>query len=199
MATQSMKLYEIADEIQDVCNAVLEAEGEMTPELEARWEAASLAFADKLDATLGWMRTMELMAAGLREDEKRLAALRKSREKAVERMEGYVLEQLRRVDRKRVDTARHSASRVLCPPSVRPTTVPKGTLILAERAAEKKARDVMTSTLDARWWTRVKVSIEFDAVAAAAWLKGEGVELEEPGEVVVENVKLSRRERLARR
>jgi hypothetical protein len=145
------------------------------------------------------MRTMETMAAGLRDEEKRLAALRKSRERAVERMEGYVLEQLRRVDRKRVDTARHTASRVLCPPSVRPVLEPTEALEIAREKAELAARSALLNYPGADWYRRVKVSIEFDAVAAAAWLKVLGVELEEPGEVVVENVKLSRRERLARR
>ena len=171
----SMKLHEITDEIVDICNELLELEGELTPELEERLDKANLALEKKLDNTLRWIETQVAIATGMKAEEDRLKAERKRREAAIRNLDGYVLEQLRRAGLKHVQTDLFNPTRILNPITVEPAD--------PEHIPEAFQR----------------VRVEFDKTAAKQYLEALGLlDLKEAGRVEIEGIVVERKERLRR-
>jgi hypothetical protein len=171
----SMKLHEITDEIVDICNELLELEGELTPELEARLDAANLALEKKLDNTLRWVEEQDAYAKGMKIVEDRIAADRKRREASVKSLDRWVLGQLQKIGRKNVQTELFNPTRILNPVTVEPAD--------PEHIPEAFQR----------------VRVEFDKTAAKAYLNSLGLlDLQEAGRTEIEGIVVERKERLRR-
>lgn len=112
------KLYELSGALADVLNELHDNEGELVGDLEARLDAAEAAFADKIDACLSVRSGLDADAKALREEEKRLAARRKSLEAAGERLREYVAACMRVAGQKKIKTSRYTATLAIGKPRV---------------------------------------------------------------------------------
>ena len=106
----SIRLYDLAGELGAVLEELYDNEGELVGDLEDRLNAAEASFADKIDACLSVAAGIKAEAAALRDEEKRLAARRKSREGEADRLREYVAGCMRMADQRSVKTARYTAT-----------------------------------------------------------------------------------------
>jgi hypothetical protein len=97
------RLYEIVDSLKAVEDALIESGGEASPELEAALAAADMAFEAKIESCAMMVRNFAAQGDAAREEEKRLAARKTARWKAAERLKDYMLEQMQRLDRRKVE------------------------------------------------------------------------------------------------
>jgi hypothetical protein len=89
-----VKLYELALEHRRIDAAISEAQGEVTPEVEAMLDSISGAVEEKVDGICALIREREANAGAIKAEEMRLAALRRADEAAAERLKGYLLRNL---------------------------------------------------------------------------------------------------------
>lgn len=106
MANAALKLYEITDALQDVGDALIDNGGELTPELEARLNALEGAFEHKAENVALFVRQLEVNGAAAASEAKRLHDLASRREKAADRLRSYLLENMQRAQRVKVETGR---------------------------------------------------------------------------------------------
>lgn len=108
-------LYEISADLRGLLDELAEAEGELTPDLEARLNAAEGDMARKVDAVLAFAaeRSAESLMAGT--EAKRLTARAKSADAHAERLRAYVLSCMGEAGVQRVDGARFKAALVPTP------------------------------------------------------------------------------------
>lgn len=112
-----MKLYEIASEIERFWAAV--EEGEIPPEAIAdTWDGLEYDFDSKVDNLACVYKNHEAEAKAIQEEEKKLAARRKALENQAQRVREYLLEQLQRVGKQKVETGRNVVSLRATPASV---------------------------------------------------------------------------------
>lgn len=123
MSTQVLKLYEIVDEVDDLLDQVAEAEGELTPEMEAALAKCGDKFDDKVERVIMKIRNLEATAAGMKEEGKRLNTGAKARENNAGGLRKYLLFQMKRMERDKVETKIGSVRRGK---SSRPSIVWKG-------------------------------------------------------------------------
>lgn len=103
-AASRLHLWEIADGIQALGERIAEAEGELTPELEAEWDRLEGSLESKVENTALYIRELEANAEAAKAEEKRLAAIRKALEGRAEGLKGYLQYQLARAGRDKVET-----------------------------------------------------------------------------------------------
>lgn len=103
---ETLKLYEIADELAAVTNRLIENDGVLTPELEEAWDRMEGAFEHKAERTALVIQTLTRKAEAANAERKRLKALARSRERAAENLKEYLRSQMRRLDRERIDAPR---------------------------------------------------------------------------------------------
>lgn len=151
-----MNIYEINTEYAAIIAAVEEADGELTPELEASLEINNSEFADKAENYLKAVRNYEAEEAALKEEADRLLKKAKSSARTAERLKDAVSAamRLRGIDREKF-----------------------GNFNVSFRKSEKVVvdDDFVCSLPDE--YKRVKTSVEVDKIALKAAIKaGESVE-----------------------
>lgn len=90
----TMKLYEITAELEDVAGELIENGGELTPELEARLDAAEGALHAKVERCALVVQQLQAHAEMARTESRRLADLASTRARAADRLKEYVQSQL---------------------------------------------------------------------------------------------------------
>lgn len=105
-----MNLFELQGEWHALNAAIDDADGEMTPEVEARFLALDGELTDKVGGYIAVIRSLEAEAAALKAEEERMRARRKARENTRERLRGMLLDALVAMDVGSVKTPLGSAS-----------------------------------------------------------------------------------------
>lgn len=98
------KLWEIADDLVEIAAEIVEAGGELTPELEARLDAQGALLEAKVEALALLIRERELDAEAAKAEEYRLAMIRKSHERTAASLKDYVLRCMESAGVQRVET-----------------------------------------------------------------------------------------------
>jgi hypothetical protein len=144
----AMKLYELADALEQVNDALVDAGGELTDELEQQLDAMSEAFADKLDRIAALIAMDDRLAGMASEEAKRLTALAKSRKTAAESLRRYTKRCMEQAGRTQVDTPRFNITvRETPKPSlvwvggVLPTRFRRTTVELNKDAAHRELKE----------------------------------------------------------
>ena len=101
--TSALKLYEIADELRDIEDALIEAEGELTPEIEARMEAAEMAFEDKVRRICEIRQNMLRTAEAYQAEIDRLSVRVRGLGKSADSLKGYLFEQMERAGKQKIE------------------------------------------------------------------------------------------------
>lgn len=99
-----LHLWEIADGIQALGERIAEAEGELTPELEAEWDRLEGSLESKVENTALYIRDIETDAEKAKAEEQRIRAIRTALENQASRMKDYLQFQLARAGRDKVET-----------------------------------------------------------------------------------------------
>lgn len=99
-----MKLWEIADELVRIAEDIVEAGGELTPDLEARLAAHEGALESKVEAIALLVRQREVDAEAAKAEETRLGAIRRAHERTAVSLKGYLLACLSAAGVQRVET-----------------------------------------------------------------------------------------------
>lgn len=121
--TTTRRLHEIAGDVQAMEELLLEMGGEWTEEVEALFAEVEGSLEQKVDSYSALIREWELDAEKWKAEEQRVAAHRKAREKAAERLKTRLCEYLVQMKRDKVEGARFkvgvqraaSVVEVLCP------------------------------------------------------------------------------------
>ena len=100
------RLWQIADELDEIAEQIAEAGGELTPELEARLDALDGAFEEKVERVALVVRERIAWAEGAKLEEERLGAIRRCHERAADGLKRYLLQQMQRTDHPKVETPR---------------------------------------------------------------------------------------------
>lgn len=104
---KTQTLWAITDELSEVGALIAEAGGELSPELEARLDAAEGAFEDKVERVVLYIRHVQLLADNAKAERDRLAKIQKYWESQAEGLKNrYLLGALARAGVKRVETER---------------------------------------------------------------------------------------------
>lgn len=100
------RLWQIADELDEIAELIAEGGGELTPELEARLDALDGAFDEKVERVALVVRERIAFAEAAKMEEERLGAIRKAHERAADGLKRYLLMQMQRTDHLKVETPR---------------------------------------------------------------------------------------------
>lgn len=112
------KLYEIADAREILESWVAESEGEWTPEMEALLADLDGKADEKIERVALYIRELTAAAAGVKVEEDRLTARRKAREKAVESLKAYLMREMDRLGKTKVQGLLATVAIQRNPPSV---------------------------------------------------------------------------------
>lgn len=105
-----VKLYDLAIEYAEIGDAIDDADGELTPEIEARLDALSVSLEAKVDSCCALIREWSLTAEAIREEERRLKARRDALDNRAARLREYVTSCLDMAGRRKVTSSRFTAS-----------------------------------------------------------------------------------------
>lgn len=111
-------LYELSAEARAIDAAIEDADGELTPEIEAALDALSSDLEDKVTAIVGLVRDMEARADARRSEADRLAASAKRVARQADRLKDYLTRCLDLAGRDRMETRLGRIAVRLNPPSV---------------------------------------------------------------------------------
>lgn len=103
MSAGTLRLYEATAALAILEQWLFESEGELTPEIEALLAQAEGDFAKKVEQVALFIRGRLATAAAIKEEEARLAALRKTEENAAERLKAYLLRELTAAGKDKVE------------------------------------------------------------------------------------------------
>jgi hypothetical protein len=116
----TVHLYDLANARAILDEFLAETEGEVTPALEELIEQLDGDVTDKVERVALYIREQLATAAAVKEEEARLAARRKSHERAAEGLKNYLQRQLERLGKTRVDGVLCTVALQPSPPSVDP-------------------------------------------------------------------------------
>ena len=85
-------IYNIQQELLDIFNQIEENEGEITPELEEKLKISQDEFKDKINSYTCVIRQLENDLNAIKEEKARLDAIKKSKEKTIERLKKVMIE-----------------------------------------------------------------------------------------------------------
>jgi ATPase subunit of ABC transporter with duplicated ATPase domains len=130
MSTPSLKLYEIANALDAIAAEIIEAEGEIGPDVEARLDAMEGAFDEKVKRVALKVRELEATAKGVQVEADRLAAVVRRNKRAADWLKGYLVEEMQRAGRDVVNADLCKVRVMTAPrPSIRwpgePDTIPE--------------------------------------------------------------------------
>ena len=100
----TLKLYELADAYERIAEALTENGGELTPDLAADLDAIEGAFEAKVERVALYVRNLLATAEAADAEAARLAALARTRRQGAEGLKGYLMAQLDRVEKPKVET-----------------------------------------------------------------------------------------------
>lgn len=104
MSTARLHLWEISEAEEALAERLAEAEGELTPELEAEFDSLAGSFEDKAERIALYARELEANAKAAREEEARLAGIRKALDRKATKLKDYLRWQMEKTGRHRVET-----------------------------------------------------------------------------------------------
>ena len=104
MTSSTLRLYELADAYEQIAETLIENGGELTPELAAALDAIEGAFEAKVERVALYVRNLLVTADAADAEAARLAALVHSRRQGAEGLKGYLMVQLDRVQKPKVET-----------------------------------------------------------------------------------------------
>lgn len=99
----SENLYTLSAELAVINDEIVDAEGVVTPELEARLDGLGLAFDKKVYGIVRWTLNLKGNTAALDIEIKRLQARKKAAENLDKRLKEFIALCLRQADRKKVE------------------------------------------------------------------------------------------------
>jgi len=102
--TATLKLYELADAYERIAEALIENGGELTAELAVDLDAIEGAFEAKVERVALYVRNLLATADAADAEAARLAVLARSRRQAADGLKGYLMAQLDRVEKPKVET-----------------------------------------------------------------------------------------------
>lgn len=100
----SIKLYEITSEIALIVDSIMEAQGELPPELEQRFDECNLALPVKAEGIRKVLLNMDADVNALDEEIKRLKKLKEVRVNATKRLKTYIHRCMESADLKKIET-----------------------------------------------------------------------------------------------
>lgn len=107
--TAIMPLYALANNYEALGQRLLEAEGELTPELAMLWDTLDSEILQKVENTALYIRNLEATAKAEEEESLRFKARYKTKRAAAESLKAYLKLNLERVGKDRVETLRVKA------------------------------------------------------------------------------------------
>lgn len=113
-----LKLYETVDALDQVAVWLAEAEGELTPEIEAALEAAGIDFTDKVERVAIKVLELRATAKAQKEEAERVAARAKASQRDADSLARYLRQQLDRAGVPRVEGLRCTVAVQTNPPSI---------------------------------------------------------------------------------
>lgn len=102
----NLRLWELADAVVEIGAELMDAGGELSPELEARLDAIDASFEGKVERVALYIRELEVTADAAAAEAKRLAAMAAARGGAAKRLKEYLKQNLERTGKQRVETDR---------------------------------------------------------------------------------------------
>ncbi len=114
----TMKLYELSDAREILDSWVAESEGEWTPEMEALMADLDGKADEKIERVGLFIRETLANAAAIKTEEERLHARRKARETAAESLKSYLLREMDRLGKTKVQGLLATVAIQKSPPSV---------------------------------------------------------------------------------
>ena len=153
--TTVMPLYRLANEYEALGQRLLEAEGELTPELAEEWDKLSEAIDQKVENTGLYIKNLLATAKAESQEAAMFSQRAKTKERAAKALKDYLKLNMERVGRDRIETLR------------------------------VKARIQQNSRPSIQWTGRLedipapfkRVKIELDGNTAYTWWKSDEVEL----------------------
>ncbi len=109
MTNAVLPLYALADEYELLGQRLLEAEGELTPELGEAWDKLSEDIDSKVENTALFIRNLEATARAEEEEAERFANRARTKRNAVKSLKMYLKLNLERVGRDKIETLRVKA------------------------------------------------------------------------------------------
>lgn len=116
--TATLRLYEYADALDGIRAQLFDAEGDLTPEIEAALNAAESDFATKAERVALFIRELQSNAKAVKEEATRLTARAAQYERTAEGLKHYLQREMERVEIPRVDGKLISVRLQKSPPSV---------------------------------------------------------------------------------
>src|SRR5438045_1095071 len=99
-----LKLYELPAAYDEIAEALIAANGELTPEIEAQLAALNENLEVKVERTAALMRRVHGLALAAEDELERLKRLSQARRRTAESLKSYLLYNLQELGRNRVDT-----------------------------------------------------------------------------------------------
>lgn len=101
-----MRLYEITGVLVDIEEMLIENDGVLTEEMEQLLDEMTAAFPEKVDGIASLVQQFGRMGEAAKAEAKRLADLAQARSNAAERLKAYLLREMKRVGKMKVETGR---------------------------------------------------------------------------------------------
>lgn len=117
-AAPTLKLWQIGDELEAVRGMLYEAEGELTPEIEAALESAEGAFEEKAERVALFIRELLSNAKAVKEEAQRLSGRAATYERTAESLKHYLQAQMERAEIPKVEGKLVTVRLQKSPPSV---------------------------------------------------------------------------------
>lgn len=116
--TATLKLYEYADALDEIRAQLFDAEGDLTPEIEAALNEAESDFATKAERVALFIRELQSNAKAVKEEATRLSQRAAQYERTAEGLKHYLQREMERVEIPRVDGKLINVRLQKSPPSV---------------------------------------------------------------------------------
>jgi DNA repair exonuclease SbcCD ATPase subunit len=100
-----MKLYEIGKELAAINDQLIDAQGEISPDLEKRLDELQLALVDKATGIRKWYAIIETDGAAVATEISRLQRIQKQNENLQTRLKNYIKHNMELADIKKLETA----------------------------------------------------------------------------------------------
>lgn len=100
----NITLYEISHDMATITDDIIDAEGELTPELERRLDECGLALTVKAEGIWMVLRNMEANNSVIDTEIKRLQKIKKIRNNATDRLKTYIKRCMEDANLKKIDT-----------------------------------------------------------------------------------------------
>jgi hypothetical protein len=98
------KLYKLSTELALINDQIIDADGELSTELELRLDALNLALIDKATGIRKWRAQLDSDEAGLDAEIKRLQKMKKTAMNLRDRLEAYIKKNMEFADKQKIET-----------------------------------------------------------------------------------------------